>query len=186
MYGKTIADANTALEAGWYRYGSICLNIPSDSYFQYGAILAVPRDNESINQIAFSEAGGYKSVLLAFRKTIDGGATFGEWEYLNPPMLLGVEYRTTERYLVKPVYAQAVDFGVLPNSTRKEVVIGSNSYHIIRAQATTSYGVLLTGTSENEHGASLRIRDNGIAIVTDTDQTTYTATVSAFYYKDTD
>lgn len=32
-----------------------------------------------------------------------------EWE--NPPMVLGVEYRTTERYLGKPVYAKLVDCG---------------------------------------------------------------------------
>ena len=33
------------------------------------------------------------------------------WEYINPPMELGVEYRTTERYLGKPVYARVVDVG---------------------------------------------------------------------------
>lgn len=29
-------------------------------------------------------------------------------EWINPPMLLGVEYRTTERYLGKPVYVKTV------------------------------------------------------------------------------
>ena len=33
------------------------------------------------------------------------------WEWVNPPMTLGVEYRTTERYLGKPVYVKAVDCG---------------------------------------------------------------------------
>ena len=32
-------------------------------------------------------------------------------EWFNPPMLLGVEYRTTERYLGKPVYAKIVNCG---------------------------------------------------------------------------
>lgn len=36
---------------------------------------------------------------------------WGEWEYFNPPMNAGVEYRTTERYLGKPVYAMVIDCG---------------------------------------------------------------------------
>lgn len=31
------------------------------------------------------------------------------WEWVNPPMLLGTEYRTTERYLGKPVYTKVVE-----------------------------------------------------------------------------
>lgn len=42
-------------------------------------------------------------------------------EYENPPMELGVEYRTTERYLGKPVYTKVMDFGVLPNASKKSV-----------------------------------------------------------------
>lgn len=41
----------------------------------------------------------------------------GKWEpleYINPEMNLGVEYRTTERYLGKPVYCKVVDCGNLP------------------------------------------------------------------------
>lgn len=46
---------------------------------------------------------------------------WGEWEYENHPMYLGVEYRTTERYLGKPVYVKAVDFGNAPASGSKTV-----------------------------------------------------------------
>ena len=35
-------------------------------------------------------------------------------------MIIGVEYRTTERYNGKSVYAQLVDFESLPASTYKE------------------------------------------------------------------
>ena len=34
------------------------------------------------------------------------GTAIRAWEWINPPMLLGTEYRTTERYLGKPVYTQ--------------------------------------------------------------------------------
>lgn len=44
----------------------------------------------------------------------DGETLAAVMEYQNPPMLLGVEYKTTERYLGKPVYVKAVDCGNLP------------------------------------------------------------------------
>lgn len=34
--------------------------------------------------------------------------TWQPWEWVNPPMTLGVEFRTTERYLGKPVYVKTV------------------------------------------------------------------------------
>lgn len=47
--------------------------------------------------------------------------TWGEVEWLNPPMVLGTEYRTTKRYNGKPVYIQAIDCGAAPNATGKTV-----------------------------------------------------------------
>lgn len=46
----------------------------------------------------------------------------GVWcplEWVNPPMALGKEYRTTERWKGKPVYAIAFVFGELPNASTK-------------------------------------------------------------------
>lgn len=45
--------------------------------------------------------------------------TEGEKEWLFPPMELGVEYRTAERFLGRPVYACLMDFGALTNGTEK-------------------------------------------------------------------
>lgn len=51
----------------------------------------------------------------------------GVKEWLNPPMVVGVEYRTTERWNGKPVYATLLNFGALPNNGRKAVVANINS-----------------------------------------------------------
>lgn len=40
---------------------------------------------------------------------------WGEWEWINPPMVLGVEYRTTERWDGKVVYAKYVSYGTAVN-----------------------------------------------------------------------
>lgn len=62
---------------------------------------------------------------FAIRKKNDG--TWGPWEWVNPPMKLGVEYRTVERYNGKPVYAKLLNFGALPNSTSKSFAHGISS-----------------------------------------------------------
>ena len=48
----------------------------------------------------------------------------GKWqpvEWINPPMELGTEYRTTERYFGKPVYVKVVDCGKCPESGHKDI-----------------------------------------------------------------
>jgi len=44
------------------------------------------------------------------------GMTDGEPEWVDPPMIPGVEYRTTQRFNGKRVYTQWVDMGRLPNN----------------------------------------------------------------------
>lgn len=50
----------------------------------------------------------------------DTGELLGGWEH--PPMQLGVEYRTTERYLGKPVYATLFNCGVGPAANTTKTV----------------------------------------------------------------
>ena len=49
-------------------------------------------------------------------------------EWINPPMQLGVEYRTAGRYNSKPVYAKAISFGQAPNATYKDVSHGIENF----------------------------------------------------------
>ena len=66
-----------------------------------------------------------------------------EWE--NPPMKIGVEYRTTERYDGKPVFVMAVNGGAFPDNSSKiiEVQIPDTSGQV---KMLDCYGVLDNGT----------------------------------------
>ena len=66
-----------------------------------------------------------------------------EWE--NPPMKIGVEYRTTERYSNKPVFVMAVNGGAFPDNSSKiiEVQIPDTSGQV---KMLDCYGVLDNGT----------------------------------------
>ena len=66
-----------------------------------------------------------------------------EWE--NPPMKIGVEYRTNERYDGKPVFVMAVNGGAFPDNSSKiiEVQIPDTSGQV---KMLDCYGVLDNGT----------------------------------------
>lgn len=56
-----------------------------------------------------------------------GGVT----EWLNPPMALGTEYRTVERFKNKVVYVKAINFGALPDQDQKSVSTGISYSNIV-------------------------------------------------------
>ena len=68
----------------------------------------------------------------------------GVEEWINPTMMIGVEYRTTERYDGKAVYAKLVDFGMLPNATSKMAAYcGTGSTGAVSVKALLSDGCVL-------------------------------------------
>jgi len=65
------------------------------------------------NQI-FDVNSRYQTVIPAGSNHVLHRAYYfgwGEWESDNPPMQVGVEYRTTKRYMGKPVYTMLYNFG---------------------------------------------------------------------------
>lgn len=100
-------DLDNIIINGWYSWSS---SSPTNAPVQYGRMILFGYSN-TVTQIVSSDMPGWKNILV-MRSRFQG--TWTPWEYVNPPMLLGVEYRTTERYLGKPVYTQVitVDGGV--------------------------------------------------------------------------
>lgn len=114
-----------------------------------------------------------------------------EWEWVNPPMELGVEYRTTERWMDKPVYVKAVDCGTLPNNGSKTVSTGSNGYFRpvkIEARRPIVGGdeqevQKLPIISGNDVLADGFMYGSGVRIVTTSDMSDYTAIATVKYTK---
>ena len=77
------------------------------------------------------------------RKVKIGGAWL-PFEWVNPPMLLGVEYRTTERHQGMPVYKKLVYFGVLSQDEKLVSVSVANIDKLLRIDA---YDIGLEGSS---------------------------------------
>ena len=116
--GKGSSDLNNETTGGWYSFSSGCANAP----FSYGVALVLRRYRDDIVQIAFDTyRAGNGAGEICVRRYTDA---WQPWEYLNPPMRAGTEYRTLERHLGKPVYIKMVNIGAFPNSTSKNVSHG--------------------------------------------------------------
>ena len=92
----TTNDADSCTLTGWYAISSM-----SNCPFTYGLLRVEKWYNRCIFQTAYEMSSG---VVVQRRYQ---NSEWKPWEYVNPPMALGVEYRTTERYMGKPVYAKA-------------------------------------------------------------------------------
>ena len=116
-----------------------------------------------------------------YYRTVDGVT-----EWVNPPMVIGDEYRTTERHLGKPVYVMAVDFKELPNATTRDVEHGiANIENVISAGGTMSNGGAIpyhTSWTNIDVGANT----HAIFIKTAEDQSDKTAVTWIAYTKTTD
>ena len=67
------------------------------------------------------------------QRIYDDNTGWFPWEWVNPTLLLGTEYRTTERYNNRPVYKIAWPLGDFPNNTTKTVEIDTGTPGRIKA-----------------------------------------------------
>ena len=123
-------DLNAIQANGWYRWGSSApQNAPNmspgngDSGYIFARVANYDSQNVlqeywSLNQSAQNQA-----------RRICRNGVWGPLEWINPPMQLGVEYRTIERYQQVPIYTKAVNFGTAPNATSKTVEHGITGFN---------------------------------------------------------
>lgn len=138
--------------------------------------------------------GGVESADYpgCFYRTVNGVV-----EWFNPPLVVGVEYRTTERYLGKPVYVMAVDFGSLPaaNSYKNMNIRDVRPAFVIDCYGSTSAGTFITHrefTSASDKPLTMfsatKNTDHIYVLCTTDSQdcSAFTATVVVKYTKTTD
>ena len=187
----TSADNLDALmKTGWYYYDTS--NAPQGTLptalTPYATLILVSAAGNTCVQEAYdpTDSGFHGTVL---RRTIYGvgtGAKIYPWEWVNPFMQLGVEYRTTERYNGQPVYCKLVNFGALPNATQKVVkhnipnvssVISVYGSAQDQAIGVGAFGAQVTGINAD---------NTNVAIWTSADLSNYSAYVAIKYTKTTD
>lgn len=116
---RHIDDANNASESGWYYLDASTLNGPESAEYSNVMLVLTRNSNPQTVQVSFNVT----DLAFELRRVCTNGG-WSPWEWVNPPMQLGVEYRTTERYNSKPVYVKTVDLGRLPDRSNKSVEHG--------------------------------------------------------------
>ena len=99
---SVMADANVVTPAGFLRVTSSTANLGGATH--YSALVLPYNADEVIQMHARTTTGA-----IRFRRTDDGGETWVS-EWLNPAMVSGSEYATTERSEGKTVYARRVSY----------------------------------------------------------------------------
>ena len=123
-------DLNAIQANGWYRWGSSApQNAPNmspgngDSGYIFARVANY--DSQNVLQEYWSLNQGAQNKAHRICRT----GVWGPLEWINPPMQLGVEYRTIERYQQVPIYTKAVNFGTAPNATSKTVEHGITGFN---------------------------------------------------------
>lgn len=137
------------------------------------------------------QTGGTTSDNIhLFRKYVKTSQAWGEWEYVNPPMVTGVEYRTTERWNGKAVYTKLVNIGTLPNTAicQTDMGIPSNSTRIIGVELSVlrNDNALLSPVMFGKEVYFISGWNGNwfYSFTTEDDKSAYTATIAIRYVKD--
>lgn len=110
-------SCNEATRNGWYiNQGADAENCPKmgASILSYGTLFVSAKSYTNVAQFYFPAISNFTGYCI---RTFDG-TTWTPWEWPAPPMALGVEYRTTERYFEKPVYVKIVDCGLIADDKK--------------------------------------------------------------------
>ena len=118
-----ITDFNNAIYTGWYSFNYNTANHPSTTG---SGIVRVEsyRDGSSSMIIQTAYVYGMSSLYIGHVIRTSHNGTWSAWEWENPPMIIGVEFRTTERHSGQAVFTKMIDCGYLMNSSTKSIDIG--------------------------------------------------------------
>ena len=144
-------------------------------YFTEEEIREIKESNVAAN-------GGIESAEYpgCYYRTMDG-----EVEWINPPFELNVEYRTTERFMGKIVYKQAVHCGSMPNATEKLIEYSTPSGEIstpLKCWGYSNKGLAIPYISEYSQ-IYVYASNEAIGIRTSKDQSQHNAVVVVEYTK---
>lgn len=156
-----------------------------DKKMWYGIICRDSANSSTTSEIAFSVEAG--NTVTETRRARSASGVWGEWEYVNPPMTEGVEYRTTERFNEKPVYAQLVNCGTLPNTSYKEYIVTSETKANILDTVRMDGYISISGSAEKVpiwvvSDVDFRFYGNNRLRITTTGDKSYLSAYVAVYY----
>lgn len=187
----TSADDLFALTTpGRYRWSS---DAPQNAPGTNMMIDLMFRDKNGTVGVAYFYTHSPYPIYQKYGRMIISNGAWKDFEWFEPPMSLGVEYLTTERWQGKAVYTMLVNFGALPNSTDKMITVSAIkdataligvSGDFSNAENGITCGDLLTLDGVTAHWIDLRSTGMQIGLVTNQDLTNINGRMTVKYVKD--
>lgn len=108
-----------------------------------------------------------------------------EWEWINPPMQVGVEYRTMERWQGAAVYTMLIEAGAVPHAAKSAVAYPNNFYpaRVLRVCGQMSSGETLPAYSGDSRATVCASRSYVYIETNDGTWSNYAAQVQVWYLK---
>lgn len=174
---KWVASMDNIFENGWYQ-----CDLGSMGYFV--GIVTKYSDNSCIQHMWSIDTAGTKDIKEIQRHIV--GNVIQPWEWINPPMIVGVEYRTTERWNGQPVYTMLINCGTMPtagNTNRIEMPSNINGWidKVLRVTGTDSSGDTIPYSWQGEYITEVSASRSAIYIYSSQDFSSNTAYVQIFY-----
>lgn len=174
---------DTSVKTGWYTGSGSSVNYPpKNTVLMYGVVRIERAGDTIMQEVTF----GVYSARRRYNNS------WGEWEYVNPPMNLGVEYRTPERYIGKPVYQKLINAGTLGNNAEVTLYFGIDNINRIVDCTVTMAGGDRIPTFNSANNTEIKINLVGIynggliRVETNYDASAVSAYVLLKYTKSTD
>lgn len=143
-----------------------------------------------------SKSSDNNGSIKAWSANLTGSLVFkvkfsGAWqplEWQNPPMDIDVEYRTTERYQGKPVYAKCISIGMLPSNAETTTPHGiSNSKNFVAVWGHSGRYYFPTQWNDDKIGTiNIYATSTNVYVRTTEAWDNYVAYVTIKYTKTTD
>ena len=179
--GKNCTNPDDALNNGWYALSGETSTTPPGipGEIGYGHLFVERRENSIFHTMKHLD-------WVITRRSDDGGETWSEPEWDNPPMYLDTEYRTVERYLGKPVYTRIKSFGALPANGTKRIAICEVDklvdFTAIAYNPSTAVIIKLPDNGNNPLNVTMWFKEASLYINTNNDLSDYTEVYVTFKY----
>lgn len=125
-------DLNNIRATGWYdwSWNSHPKNAPDNNWHNYGCAMHVfsttPGGYAIQTVYDLSDDVTHGCVIQRTIYVYSSSNIYYPWEWVNPPMTVGIEYRTTERYMAYPVYVKLINLGAMPSAGSTKKISVSN------------------------------------------------------------
>lgn len=188
-YETYCAKVDAVLDGMPDKTAKLVLAYPPAVYGKAGTTISLLYKGDA-NYAVLSNIGSADTALCGWRmiklkKSSSDPSAWQPFEWEHPPMQIGVEYRTTERYNSKPVYKKAINTGALSAGTSKSVAHGVQN---IGLRLSALYGLNNGGDNlvSNPGITGILVDGSNITITTAAGFSTSNSWVVIAYTKTTD